>query len=227
MTTREAFIKDILDNPADDTLRLIYADWLEENGEPERAEFIRVQIELARTPDPCWMLGVCIYGPDPPRAKVGKLVHFCGNTQWFLRHHLRTKELELLEAPHKGGTWTNRVVWADNLFQAAVISDDVTWTRGFVSRVRLTCAAWMEHGPALVRAHPIERVELLDKRPHHSDGNPFWFWLRWSPGAGLPDLPKELWDVIHAWKPDTFAWQSEQAAINALSAGCIAWARKE
>jgi len=33
-----------------DAPRLWYADWLEERGEVERAEFIRVQVELARTP---------------------------------------------------------------------------------------------------------------------------------------------------------------------------------
>src|SRR5438128_568751 len=40
----------ILAHPDDDGPRLIYAGWLEENGDPARAEFIRVQIELARTP---------------------------------------------------------------------------------------------------------------------------------------------------------------------------------
>jgi uncharacterized protein (TIGR02996 family) len=41
-------IEDISDNPADDGLRLIYADWLDEHGQPERAEFVRVQVRLAR-----------------------------------------------------------------------------------------------------------------------------------------------------------------------------------
>jgi len=36
--------------PADDLPRLVLADWLEEHGEPERAEFIRVQCELERHP---------------------------------------------------------------------------------------------------------------------------------------------------------------------------------
>src|SRR5580704_16967148 len=40
------FLQAILDDPADDTPRLIYADWLEERGDP-RGEFIRVQCELA------------------------------------------------------------------------------------------------------------------------------------------------------------------------------------
>ena len=34
-------------NPRDDTIRLIYADWLQENGQEEYAEFIRLQIERA------------------------------------------------------------------------------------------------------------------------------------------------------------------------------------
>jgi uncharacterized protein (TIGR02996 family) len=47
---RAAFLAAIRDNPEDDLPRLIYADWLEEHGEPQRAEFIRVQCELARLP---------------------------------------------------------------------------------------------------------------------------------------------------------------------------------
>ncbi len=33
----------------DDGSRLVYADWLEENGQPDRAEYLRLQCELART----------------------------------------------------------------------------------------------------------------------------------------------------------------------------------
>lgn len=46
MTTTAAhagFIADICEHPEDDSIRLIYADWLEDHGDPERAEFIRVQ----------------------------------------------------------------------------------------------------------------------------------------------------------------------------------------
>lgn len=48
---RDSLLRTIIDNPEDDAPRLVCADWLEENGEPERAEFIRVQCELARTPE--------------------------------------------------------------------------------------------------------------------------------------------------------------------------------
>jgi uncharacterized protein (TIGR02996 family) len=50
VSERAAFISAILDDWSDDTARLVFADWLQECGEPERAEFIRVQIEAARVP---------------------------------------------------------------------------------------------------------------------------------------------------------------------------------
>lgn len=46
----QAFLAAIIEAPDDDTPRLIYADWLEEQGD-ERAELIRVQCERARTDD--------------------------------------------------------------------------------------------------------------------------------------------------------------------------------
>jgi uncharacterized protein (TIGR02996 family) len=47
----DAFLRAILEAPNDDAPRLIYADWLEEHGDPDRAEFIRVQIALAHLPE--------------------------------------------------------------------------------------------------------------------------------------------------------------------------------
>ncbi len=44
----EALLAAVLADPGDDAPRLVYADWLDEHGEPERAEFIRVQIDLDR-----------------------------------------------------------------------------------------------------------------------------------------------------------------------------------
>jgi uncharacterized protein (TIGR02996 family) len=46
------FLAAIRAAPDDDAPRLIYADWLDEHDQPERAEFIRVQCELARKDSP-------------------------------------------------------------------------------------------------------------------------------------------------------------------------------
>jgi uncharacterized protein (TIGR02996 family) len=43
------FIRTIQEDPADDTARLVYADWLEERGDV-RAEYLRAELELARLP---------------------------------------------------------------------------------------------------------------------------------------------------------------------------------
>jgi uncharacterized protein (TIGR02996 family) len=47
--TNDALLDAILADPDDDSPRLVYADWLDERGNP-RGEFIRVQCELARLP---------------------------------------------------------------------------------------------------------------------------------------------------------------------------------
>jgi uncharacterized protein (TIGR02996 family) len=50
MNEREAFLKAICENPDDDTPRLVFADWLQENGNEHdraRAEFIRLQVQFA------------------------------------------------------------------------------------------------------------------------------------------------------------------------------------
>lgn len=46
----EPFLRAICADPEDDTVRLVYADWLDENGDPDRAEFIRLQIDLVGEP---------------------------------------------------------------------------------------------------------------------------------------------------------------------------------
>jgi uncharacterized protein (TIGR02996 family) len=49
MRDNPEFIAAIMANPDDDGLRLIYADWLDEHDQPERAELIRVECEAERT----------------------------------------------------------------------------------------------------------------------------------------------------------------------------------
>jgi uncharacterized protein (TIGR02996 family) len=51
MTDRDALLRAICENPDDDLPRLAFADWLDENDWPDRAAFVRAQVELARTPD--------------------------------------------------------------------------------------------------------------------------------------------------------------------------------
>jgi uncharacterized protein (TIGR02996 family) len=57
VTDRDILYRAILDSPEDDTLRLVYADALEESGDPPRAAFVRSQVTLSHLPeyDPLWV----------------------------------------------------------------------------------------------------------------------------------------------------------------------------
>lgn len=48
MTDEAALLAAVVAAPDDDTPRLVYADWLDDNGQAERAEFIRAQVRVAR-----------------------------------------------------------------------------------------------------------------------------------------------------------------------------------
>src|SRR5205807_10301364 len=75
MDRQRQFLQAILDDPDDDMLRLIYADWLEERGDP-RAEFIRVQCELAGFPPHL-----------PDKAALRARARLCQRSQALLNEH--------------------------------------------------------------------------------------------------------------------------------------------
>ncbi|MCI0457961.1 MAG: SUMF1/EgtB/PvdO family nonheme iron enzyme [Gemmataceae bacterium] len=51
MMTEEAFLRAMRATPEDADLPLVFADWLEEQGEKERSELIRLRHQLTSTPD--------------------------------------------------------------------------------------------------------------------------------------------------------------------------------
>lgn len=89
MTEERDLLAAVLASPAEDTPRLMYADWFQEHGQEARAEFIRVQCELARLPEYTTLIGHIVehdLTPKPvsitalvPRGAV-KLLH--SHTLW-------------------------------------------------------------------------------------------------------------------------------------------------
>ena len=84
MTDGDALRRAIVAQPDDDTLRLVYADWLDENTQPDRAAFIRAQVWATRAE------------PDSPDARK----HAATATRLLDRHigewtrHVRQRLLE-------------------------------------------------------------------------------------------------------------------------------------
>jgi uncharacterized protein (TIGR02996 family) len=141
--------------PDDDLPRLVAADWLDERGLGERAEFIRVQCELAKT-HPCGSPAHCVYGPGPV-SPPGSMVYWCGLAECAERHKLTRRELALLVAfpaapywqvpdglaeshPHRDITATADAVI--RCFGRGVRDVRLTYARGFVSRVECEAAVW-------------------------------------------------------------------------------------
>jgi uncharacterized protein (TIGR02996 family) len=147
----------ILASPEDDTVRLVYADALDDNGDTERAEFIRVGVALASLVDKPL---------DPKTLGSGPV--------------LRKRELELLSrhAPEwipssrpllssqgpEGHDYAERseagaAMYSCNLGESLAIVF-VYFRRGFIEAVTLTAEAWLEHHGALRASHPLTRVRL-------------------------------------------------------------------
>lgn len=140
------FLRTIIADPLNDDPRKIYADWLDENGQPERSEFIRVQIELARTPKEIdsvidWVDGSTSVGKVPN-------LHFVA---------LRRRERELLKA--HDADWVaefhSEIGWVTQF-------DRVLFHRGLIGIIECDWRMWQQHADALRRAAPIERVRLTD-----------------------------------------------------------------
>jgi uncharacterized protein (TIGR02996 family) len=88
MTDGEALFRALCEQPREDTPRLAYADWLQENGQPERAELIRLQCEA-------WALCPAFPTPAAARTRASEL----------LRAHRDRWDAELPALP--------RVEWGD------------------------------------------------------------------------------------------------------------------
>jgi uncharacterized protein (TIGR02996 family) len=162
-TTEAGLLQAIREAPDDDAPRLIYADWLDENDQPEGAELIRVQCELARL---------------PPGARAAQL---------------RQREQELLAGHSKrwaaplaalGATGTFRrgllehvemtsfdfAKHADELFGAAPVRALTTTAHGFVGVRALTrCRHLLRlHELSFTRGYPLRRkgAKMLVESPN-------------------------------------------------------------
>lgn len=89
MTDRAALEAAVLAHPDDDTPRLVFADWLDDHGEPERAELIRCQIQRKCE---------CDFRRDPDFRTCPKCVRIHELMRWWCTQDLAP---ELGRAAHE------------------------------------------------------------------------------------------------------------------------------
>jgi uncharacterized protein (TIGR02996 family) len=209
MSGQAAFLKAVIAAPDDDLPRLIYADWLDERGDP-RGEFIRCQIELEQ------YRPLVVNGETYDVTTTGDAGH---------ADALRRRERELQSCPLS--QWRE---WCNPLID---LGAGWTWTmrRGFVESVTCTLADWLAHGPAVVRAAPVQAVQMSGRRPVHGRTAGLFYWYRWPQyDPERYHLAPPLFAALRGGSMEfdnTRGYPTEAAALADLSAACIAWAKAE
>ncbi len=150
-------LRHILENPADIDARLAYADWLEEQGDVARAEFIRVQVKLTE-----------LFNGNTPRLSPEEFTA-AGRKNHPREFSLFCREWELFR--DSGPRWWNDLPGA----YRATVERDVSiesadnWKylirNGFVESVVCTLNDWLTHGKDIVLGQPIREVRVTDRRP--------------------------------------------------------------
>lgn len=240
---RAGLVADVIAHPGDDAPRLIFADWLEDQGDGARAEFVRVQCELCR-------LDAAGHTPDPwhahPRKDCPEQFTPDGCAGCSRMIFLRRRERDLFAVAADAAMFAGGPLWdgwqprpisghsPNTLHFGEPLSDPpaflFTFRRGFVEEIACTLEDWKGYGPAIVRAHPLSRVELSDREPAGIDGAYGWWDESKERHAGERDeLPGLLWSLLEGGfqDQDDAGWKwyaSFAAAISAASAALLLWA---
>jgi uncharacterized protein (TIGR02996 family) len=217
---RAALLAAVCDDPASDVPRLVFADFLDEQGEAERSQFIRLQIDMERQHQLSGGLYVDTDEYEAAHAREVELFTWANIEAWsghrFLRNYLSPR------------------AYADSSVENCAL-----WRRGFVACVTLPCADWLRHGAALVRACPLEGVRLAGKGPGKAHGHEEWFWSNFHTGPGRAldfyELPRPLFAALlpdlrcvrvrDGMIFDNRYYYSEADALAALSRACLRLAR--
>jgi uncharacterized protein (TIGR02996 family) len=143
MSEREAFLRAICESPDDDAPRLIYADWLEERGDP-LSEFIRVE---------CAMVGLAREDPRFRRLWVRDLE--------LLRRH---KDKWFGRVRQKLAWWETRRGFMDEVRTDAATflehAEELFRFNPAVRHVKVTATG--EHLPGLAACRHLQWVTQLD-----------------------------------------------------------------
>ena len=221
---RAGLIRDICEHPQRDDLRLIFADWCEDHGEPERDEFVR--LEIAREVDLDWHESTC--AEDLPCKN-------CRRVDKLLASRSR-------DIPDR----SNLYAWAIGDESLRRLAPGIEFRRGFVRKINADLETFYDHAETVFRLNPVVVVDLVDRVPfqgtiagghtqHNLRGNPYWRW-NWASG---PDMIHHPWYLpkglamffdkskcIELSKVSTpFCYLSEHDAKDALSFACVNFIR--
>jgi len=249
--TANALLSAVLADPFDDGPRFVYADWLEENEERERADFIQTQITKGLQCDNC--MGDSAVGQPCP-YNGGKLCPYCDDLQ---------EETGLPSSLFGEGKVIYRRGFVDevrctmrewcgpipcNMCGRWNLELIELYGRSHVIRPNKNCFHCNGTGrtPGIAKsvceAWPVTRVVLTDRKPHYrhiSGGYQAPSWLSdsnqmYATGTSyqLAVLPESLYAIVkelyesHICGDDYECFEEEKVAYETLSHAALTYGRR-
>lgn len=244
--TERALLRGIIANPDDDTARLVYADWLDEHGQHERAELIRAQVELRPLHEAGHGAGASKECPVSVEYRAdkrpgGQMFPKCRRCEHAFDLEQRTGQL-LHAANRREWQW---VSWGIGCAFDRLPGGQATphVRRGFVERVEVPALSWVfeQIDPAETRcdvyppelwrvtpwalavggAHPVTEFVIGDREPARAPVNG-GVMFGWNFGNG--DEPHRLPKIL-PYFPETAWFDSREKALSALATAAADWVR--
>jgi uncharacterized protein (TIGR02996 family) len=253
MSERQDFVRAICAAPEDDAPRLVFADWCDENGEGELAEFIRVQIAISKLTD-------ADYDPfmhpsrNPQfigcqdkmanRDRYGRPCRACD-----LRKRERALFCDRTGQYDGGGHWFD---WFDIRIPQTTFRRDGTvltfldgsrrghrlkaeFCRGFPTTILAYTNDFIDHAAQMFRNYPITAVVLVDREPgtfgpdYPGGEQPTYPFVWRNMGQGWVDesslVPTDIFRLLLPAVSGLRCYETEHDANKDLSAACVRYGR--
>lgn len=220
----EPFLRTIADDPANDTPRLIFADWLEERGLGEYGEFIRLGLEIHRRDIECQMADLSFDHRQRELKPLRERQMSLWNRERYFAEgvgfvwSLDPKPVNFA-SPHDGS------------------SRRAHFYRGFLSHVYCDPLEWKAWGPKMCELNPVDTIRLSRFAPFQMTQPPArrrfhespFGWRLFCPGWDIGQSPmgSEILGVMAdpTLPGYTMPFLSRLAAVNWLCERLLEWAR--
>lgn len=190
--TETGLLRSILEQPDEDTVRLAYADYLDENSGTRpcvKCQGTRIYEWEDETDwgtpiprkDPCWYCKETGVELDSGAARAEYIRLSCAGVNEQRRRDLLGKY---------GAEWSSSLASVLGLKKwgnSGVTGGPGTkhsawgWNRGFISHLELYTDSFLRAAPELFRLHPITSVDLRDKSAtEESEGFVWYYGRRWN-----------------------------------------------
>lgn len=183
LNEQNQLLASIIASPEDNAPRLVYADWLEENNEEERAKFIRMQIKHPKF-----------------KLKYGKK-QFRYTHNWYWACINREARPFGVEYATQGRRVSHEVINMMSNLPSVFQNYKVVVNRGFVDEVYCPTSDYIKYCHTVAKRHPVRTWKLTDFKPLESQvlktftvWNEYEMIIKFSPSRG--EIPGSLFEFL-------------------------------